>query len=284
MFKMPKLVGVLNVTPDSFSDGGLYFKADNAVKKFRELIEDGANVIDVGAESRKPGKGPGGKIGETLISSEEEMKRLSNILPLLVPISAKSDVEISIDTRHAVCAAWALGLGVHWLNDAGGFSDDEMVKVALDFPDVKLVLMHNLGISGDHTTVVMDEDKDPIKGVSCWFRDKLNFMRECGIDTGRVVLDVGIGYGKTSKQSWTLIRRIKELVKLGNPLYVGHSRKSMYATLGVNSPLDRDLETITTSCFLADQGVSYLRVHDVRGHKKSLRALSELHKNETVPS
>ncbi len=267
MFSFPKIVGVLNITPDSFSDGGLYFNKDNAIEHVRMLISQGADVIDIGAESRKPAiavENNGVEVS-SLITADEELLRLDSIIPEVVSIAKESGVSVSIDTRHVAVARYAIDCGVDTVNDAGSFNDNDMIELASK-AGVKIVLMHALGIHGDHTKNIVPEDIDIISHLIDWFSLKITKLVDSGIKRSNIIVDVGIGYGKSQKHNWEILRRIDKLKELGN-LYVGHSRKSMYGLIGVNDKLSRDLETSFTSQVIASS-VDYIRVHNVEYHNR----------------
>lgn len=246
-----QLVGILNLTPDSFSDGGESFSPIDAVKTVCRHMEAGAEVLDIGAESTRPGATP--------IDSEEEWARLA---PMLTVLPLGGDVQFSVDTRHPETAERALDLGVDWINDVSGFSNPDMLAVVRD-ADCQLVVMHSLSVPADKN-IVLPESVDPVQEVLHFARSRLKRLQNAGIDRDRIIFDPGIGFGKTVKQSRALIDRISEFHVLGVPLLVGHSRKSF---LGEG---DRDAATLAVSRQLIAAGVDYLRVHDVASHRALL--------------
>jgi len=270
---MSKLVGIVNVTPDSFSDGGKYAGRDAAIRAIGRLIEDGADAIDIGAESTRPGATP--------VTPEEEWQRLAPVMEYITSsfgptegscadgdasLKAKDDVIFSIDTRHAQTARKALAAGAHWINDVSGFSDPAMVE-AVKYSDCKLVVMHSLSVPAD-THVVLEDSADVMQALLDFAQKRMGELAAAGIARARIIFDPGIGFGKTAAQSLLILQRIEELKQLGIPLLVGHSRKSCLGSLGKN----RDDATLAMSQTLAKAGVDYLRVHDVAAHRKMLGA------------
>jgi dihydropteroate synthase len=248
---MPKLVAIINVTPDSFSDGGQTLSPADALAAVVSVLNDGADIIDIGAESTRPGATP--------ISASDEWGRLA---PVLEGITAL-DVPFSVDTRHALTATKSLIFGANWINDVSGFENPDMVAVVRD-SNCKLVVMHSLSIPADKSVVMQEEDV--VQALLVWARARLALLEKSGIARERIIFDPGIGFGKTAQQSRSIIDNIKEFKSLGVPIMVGHSRKSF---LG-GALEERDAKTLEVSRFLAAQGVDYLRVHDIAGHKAAL--------------
>lgn len=241
-----KFVGILNVTPDSFSDGGKYTTIESALLHAKKLIEDGASIIDIGAESTRPNAIP--------INNIEEWQRLESILPAVIRFCHANNVLVSLDTRHAESAKKAIALGIDWINDVCGFDDIAMITAAKD-SNCKLVVMHSLGVPSDKNKI-LSLDVDVIEYLSHWAENKIAQLAAAGILKERLILDPGVGFGKNAKQSWQIINRIDELQKFGVPIFIGHSRKSF---LGDG---DRDTATIEVSRALVAKGVDYLRVHE----------------------
>ena len=252
-----KIVAIVNVTPDSFSDGGSSFSPADAIAHIERAIAGGADVIDIGAESTRPGAAP--------LTTDEEWSRLE---PVLSNLPKSRHIEFSVDTRHAKTATNALIKGVNWINDVSGFCDDAMID-AVSGSNCKLVLMHSLSVPADKN-IVLPDDVDVIDEIIRFAHARISHMEERGIDTSRIIFDPGIGFGKTTEQSQIIIDGITHFLQLGVPLLVGHSRKSF---LG-GGLQERDAATLKLSKTLAMQGVSYLRVHDVRAHFQMLEHLS----------
>ncbi len=247
---MTKLVGILNVTPDSFSDGGRHFSKDDAIAGIHTLIAQGADIIDIGAESTRP--------GAAVLTPNEEWARLDVLLEAL-----PEGPMYSLDTRHAANARRALmvpGAGIGWINDVSGF-DAAMVNT-VKYADCKLVLMHSLSVPADKN-VVLPESADVLQVLIEFAREKLAMFTEAGIAKERVIFDPGLGFGKTLAQSMAIVQGVERLREAGLPLFIGHSRKSFLAQ--VDS--DKDKATLEVSRWLIGKNVEYLRVHDVAAHK-----------------
>jgi dihydropteroate synthase len=251
-----KLMGVVNVTPDSFSDGGLYLDPEAAVAHGLELAEAGAEILDVGGESTRPGAEP---VGE-----EEELRR---VVPVIGGL-AGSQTRISVDTSKAAVAAAALDAGAGIVNDETALrGDGEMASLCAE-RGATVVLMHMLG-----EPRTMQEDPrydDVVAEVKAFLAERLEAALAAGIDERRVWLDPGIGFGKTGAHNMELLRRLGELRELGRPLVIGASRKSFIGKVD-GSPADQRLGgTIASSVLAAAEGADVLRVHDVAEMRQAL--------------
>ncbi|MEM7255000.1 MAG: dihydropteroate synthase [Pseudomonadota bacterium] len=262
---IPLWMAIVNITPDSFSDGGRF--ADQAAfeKRVDELLDGGAHIIDLGAESTRPGATP--------IDANEEWTRLS---PALAKARERLDAAalaptLSVDTRHAEVARRAIDAGADIINDVGGLNDADMIKVARE-SNTDWIVMHHLGLPADRERV-LPPHVDPIEAVADWIRERIDVASRHGIDPSRLIVDPGIGFGKNAHQSLTLLRGIKSLRQLGARLLVGHSRKS-FMHFADRPVAERDLETIGVSLQLCRSGVDILRVHDVESHIRAYRAWS----------
>lgn len=243
-----KLVGIVNVTPDSFSDGGKYFDSKSACEHFFQLIEDGADMIDIGAESTKP-------FAEA-VSDEIQIQRLE---PVLKEIK-NADIPVSIDTRSSKVARFALEHGVKIINDVSGMEYDPMIA--------DVAAEHNAGIIIQHSngrTENKPEYNDVVEEVYLNLLNKLELAKSKGIEN--IILDVGIGFGKKREDNYMILNRIEEFFSLHNPLMVGVSRKSL---LGDFDNETKDALTLAVSYPLIQKGVDYLRVHNVKLHKQLL--------------
>ncbi len=258
MKKSSKIIGILNITPDSFSDGGLAGNVQAIIAAAQKLIEDGADVIDIGAESTRPGAHP--------LTHEEEWQRLAGVLPQICKLAKESGVLTSIDTRHAQTASKAIIAGIDWVNDVSGGSDAAMLKILAGWQG-KVVIMHNLGIPADKN-ITIPKSEDAVAIIYEWLEERLVLLEKAGIVRGRVIIDPGIGFGKTAQQSWEIINNIAVFKKLGVEIFVGHSRKSFLNAS--ENIVDKDAATLAVSKQLARQGVDYLRVHNVELHIKEL--------------
>jgi len=252
-------MGVLNVTPDSFSDGGSFLDAEAAVARAREMVAEGADILDVGGESTRPGAEP--------VSAEEELRR---VLPALEGIAAKDlDAEVSIDTSKASVARAAIAAGATMVNDVSALrADPAMVDVVVD-GGVDCCLMHMLG---EPRTMQRDPRYgDVVDDVKAFLEERLRFAVSAGVDEERILLDPGIGFGKTVAHNLELLERLGELTELGRPLVVGTSRKTFLGRIaadaaGEDEPLEparRLPGTIATNVLALERGASVFRVHDV---------------------
>ena len=261
------VMGILNVTPDSFSDGGLWNTPDKAVLHARQMIEDGADVIDVGAESSRPGFVP--------ISAEEEIARLRPFLEALLP---ELSVPVSVDTFKAETAAMAAGLGVHILNDIWGLQyaeePERMAKVAARY-DLPIVVMHNQAGT--------DYDKDILEAIKDFFRESRRIANSAGVAEDRLILDPGVGFGKTAEQNLVVQHRLAELSEWDGkrwPILLGVSRKSFIgASLGL--PVEERMEATGAACVLGvAAGASIVRVHDVKPIARMCRMADTILKDD----
>jgi dihydropteroate synthase len=241
----PLIMGVLNVTPDSFSDGGQFIEPTAAIEHARRLAAAGADIIDIGGESTRPYG------GMRPVTADEERARLENILPAAATIG----VPISIDTMKAAVAAWALEAGASIVNDVWGLQrDPDMARVVADH-GAPIIIMHNR------------DDADPaidiIRDVSEFFSRSLEIAWSAGIAHDRIVLDPGIGFGKTPEQSLACIARLHEWRGFDAPLLVGASRKRFIASIVPSEPMDRLGGSLAAHILAAENGAAIIRAHDV---------------------
>jgi len=253
------VMGIVNVTPDSFSDGGRFLDLEAAVEHALQLAAEGADLLDVGGESTRPGADP--------VSAEEEMRR---ILPVLERLRDQTDVLLSADTSKAAVAEAALEAGADVINDVTGFRDPAMIAIAAA-SEAGLVVMH---MQGDPGTMQQAPryDGDVVAEVSAFLGGRLAALQEAGIDPERVVVDPGFGFGKTLVHNRELVLRLPEFRRLGRPLLVGVSRKSMISMLLDDPGIEvRDSPTTALTSALREQGASLFRVHEVRPSVEALR-------------
>jgi len=252
----PQLMGVVNVTPDSFSDGGLYLDPEAAIAHGRELVEAGAEILDVGGESTRPGAEPVG-VGE----------ELERVVPVIRGLSG-SRTRVSIDTSKAAVAAAALDAGAEIVNDVTALRGDSEMGGLCAERGATVVLMHMLG-----EPRTMQEDPrydDVVADVKAFLAERLEAAIGAGIEEERVWLDPGIGFGKTGAHNMELLRRLGELRELGRPLVIGTSRKSFIGKVD-GSPADERLGgSIASSILAAAEGADVLRVHDVAEMRQAL--------------
>lgn len=253
---MVKIIGILNVTPDSFSDGGQFIKPELAVARYQALVEAGADIVDIGAESTRPR-------AQSLLATEE-WDRLEPVLRA-IKLRKKSG-QLSIDTRHPDIAGRAMmhgGVGI--MNDVGGLQNPVMRTMLANIGCPLIFVMHSLSLPAN-PQVVWDAGIDPIARILEWREEIIALAAADRIPSERLVFDPGIGFGKTMEQNWALIERAGELVKSGGQWLYGHSRKSFLARVTDAPAAERDAATLEVSKRLVDAGVQYLRVHDVAGH------------------
>ena len=264
----PTLMGILNVTPNSFSDGGRFMEPEIALGHARRLVEEGARIIDVGAESTRPDGAVVDPISEWA-RVEPVLKGLRKLQEELRPLGPRGHFQISIDSRNPSTVRSALEIGVDILNDVTGFRHPEMLELAED-TDVPLVFMHSLSIP-----VVAGEsiahDLDAVEFLIVWAQERLGEFTRRGIARHRLIFDPGIGFGKTVHQNWQILEQVERFHDLGIPLLIGHSRKSFLEEVTDKPSAERDAETLVVSQGLAPSSVEILRVHDVQGHAKLLR-------------
>jgi dihydropteroate synthase len=252
-------MGIVNVTPDSFSDGGVNFRPEDAIAAARRMVEEGAAIVDVGGESTRPGAEP--------VTADEELGR---VLPVLEAVAG--ELPVSIDTAKAEVARRAITLGAELVNDVTALrDDDEMAGVVAD-AGAYLCLMHMLG--EPRTMQVDPRYDDVVSEVKAFLEDRLRFAVGEGIAEDRICLDPGIGFGKTVEHNFELIRRLDELLTLGRPIVVGFSRKSSLGKIlgdpdAKTGPLSASLAAAVTAY---ERGATILRVHDVREHVEALIA------------
>lgn len=263
---LPQLVGVINVTPDSFSDGGKFLSADKALQQALYLVYSGAEIIDIGAESTAPNASP--------LDPETEWKRLQPVLSAIK--KARGDFiitpKISVDTRHADVAEKALSFGADWINDVTGLTNPTMREIVAQ-SKADCVVMHHRSIpaSRDH---ILPREQDPVKLVYEWGAKQLDKLEQAGIARERIIFDPGIGFGKVPEHSFLLIKHIDVLTKLGTRLLVGHSRKSFLSLFTHHPSSDRDIESLVNTLYLARKPIDYLRVHNVEVTARGLRVMA----------
>lgn len=251
------VMGILNVTPDSFSDGGQFNSVQTAVAHAKQMVEEGAKIIDVGGESTRPGYTP--------VSIEDEIKR---VVPVIQEISKEVDALISIDTFKSEVAKAAIEAGAHIINDIWGAKyDPKIAKVAADL-DVPIILMHN-------------RQKEYV-GEAFWeevqndFQQSLAIALEAGVPQQHIWLDPGIGFGKTHEQNIEMMRLLPNLVDMGYPVLLATSRKRMIGTI-LDLPVDERMEgTGASCCYGVDKGCHMVRVHDVKPIARMMKMMDAL--------
>jgi dihydropteroate synthase len=262
------VMGVLNVTPDSFSDGGLYAGEREAVEHGLKMTAEGADYIDVGGESTRP--------GAARVDAETEIAR---VLPVVRALAAEG-VQVSIDTTRADVAAAALDAGAFLINDvSGGLADPTMAALVAE-RGCPWVLMHWRGHSSDMQQLATYDDV--VVDVCLELAERVNAAVEAGVDTAQLVLDPGLGFAKTAEHNWALLAQLDAVLALGLPVLIGASRKSFLGSLlaapdGSPRPVEgREAATVATSLLAAEAGVWGVRVHDVRNTTDALRVQEEI--------
>lgn len=258
----PLVMGVVNVTPDSFSDGGRYNEPGAAVQHGLRLFAEGADILDIGGESTRP--------GAPEVTPAEEISRVRPVLGRL----ALSQVPLSIDTRHAECALACVQAGAAVINDVAGFRDQAMIEVAVGC-DAGLVVMHMLGEPG--TMQDAPEYGDVVAEVRDWLLDRALALEDAGIERSRIAIDPGIGFGKTLTDNLALLRALPELASYGYPVLVGVSRKRFIGQItGVEAPRERMGGSVAAAAWAVEHGANVVRVHDVAETVQAVAVVARL--------
>ena len=254
------VMGILNVTPDSFADGGKHLTLDDALTRAHQMVSEGVDIIDIGGESTRPGAGR--------VSAEQERER---VIPVLKELSSWS-VPVSLDTTRAQLAREAISLGVSYINDvSGGLADADMPAVIAS-SSVKYIAMHWRA----HSAEMMDHAQydDVVGEVKSELQSRVDQLLAAGIDKQQLILDPGIGFSKTSQQNWEILRSLDEFHELGAPLLIGASRKRF---LGEElKPEEREEASVAVTSFCAAQGIWAVRTHSVKPHKDAIARVAQL--------
>jgi dihydropteroate synthase len=258
--RTPIIMGIVNVTPDSFSDGGLFLDADAAIAQGRRLAEEGAAILDIGGESTRKDAAP--------VSEEEERRR---VLPVIEALRT-TGVLISIDTIKGSVAEAAIDAGAHILNDIRGLQGDPDMAAVAARRKAGVVAMHNPGLLGSAEAL----PGDPIRACRLYFGRTLEIARAAGVGDDRLVLDPGFGFGKAPEQNFEILRRLPELNELGFPVLVGTSRKSFIGRITGRESADRLIGTLVTSAIAAMGDAAILRVHDVAAHVEAMQVAAAI--------
>lgn len=254
----PLVMGILNVTPDSFSDGGRFFEPGKAIAHARDMAAQGADIIDIGAESTRPYGGP------VPVSADDEKTRLAAVLPAVVAFG----VPVSIDTIKASIAAWALDQGAAIVNDVWGLQRDPEMAFLVAKRGVPVIVMHNRESADPGIDIVAD--------AIDFFSRSLEIAARAGIARECIVLDPGIGFGKTPEQSITCIARLAEFKCFGLPLLVGASRKRFISTVTPSTPDERIGGSISAHLLAVEKGAVIIRAHDVAETVQALRVAAAI--------
>lgn len=257
------IMGILNVTPDSFSDGGRFANRDSAVLHAFEMIEDGADIIDIGGESTRP--------GADTVSADDELGR---VLPVIKSIRAKSDIPISIDTYKSRIAREALDAGADIINDISGCRfDPEMPKLAAE-KNAPVVVMHIKGTPKDMQK--NPEYRDVVAEIKDYLSQSIELLTEAGLSREQIIIDPGIGFGKTTGHNLTIMKRLEEFAELDRPILMGASRKSVIGNV-LDLPSDKRIFG-TAACVTANimRGTHIVRVHDVGEMRQVVRMVDAI--------
>ncbi|GMV81883.1 MAG: hypothetical protein AMXMBFR7_30670 [Planctomycetota bacterium] len=261
-FTRPLVLGILNVTPDSFSDGGRFLAAEAAVRRAEEMRAEGADALDLGAESTRP--------GARAVPAKLQKERLVPVLKALRRNKAFSNIPLSVDTRSAEVARACLGEGADLINDISALCHDPQMAKVCAKAKAPVILMH---MQGTPRTMQRDPQyKDVVEDLDLFFRERLHAAHEAGIPPTNVLLDPGFGFGKTLDHNCELLRRLGEFKALGRPLVVGVSRKSFLGKLtGIDEPAQRVTASVAAAAIAVARGARILRVHDVAEHVQALK-------------
>ncbi len=250
------VMGILNITPDSFSDGGKFNELNDALARAEMLVNDGASIIDIGGESTRP--------GHEQVTIEEEINR---VVPVIEKLNEHINVPISIDTYKAKVAERALAAGASIINDIWGVKKDQEIAAVAKEYEAPIILMHN------KDTPSYD---DLIEDMKKSLYESINIVKAHGVQDDKIIIDPGIGFGKTLEHNLLAMRRLHELKTLGYPILLGTSRKSMIGAV-LDLPVDERLEgTIATVCYGIQQGVDIVRVHDVKEIKRAVTMMDKM--------
>ncbi|MDZ5474303.1 dihydropteroate synthase [Bacillus sp. 31A1R] len=254
--KKTLIMGILNTTPDSFSDGGKYSHIDKAVEHAKQMVQDGADIIDIGGESTRP--------GSERVSLEEELNR---VIPVIEAVSKEVAVPISIDTYKAEVAKQAIMAGAHIINDVwGAKADSEMANVAAHF-NVPIILMHNRD-NRNYKNFFQDVVDD--------LYESIQLAKNAGVRTEKIILDPGIGFAKDLELNLEMMRYLGELVAIGYPVLLGTSRKTIIGTI-LDLPVEERAEgTVATVCYGIQKGCQIVRVHDVKEVSRAAKMMDAL--------
>ena len=259
------VMGVLNITPDSFADGGRHFGFEKAIARAKEMLAEGVDIIDVGGESTRP--------GSERISSEIERDRVIPVVSELCALGAT----VSIDTTRAEIARAAIAVGATIVNDiSGGLADPKMSKVIADHPTIQFIVMHWRGESKNMQSKAIYTDV--VQEVRNELSERVASLVDQGVNPEQLVLDPGIGFAKNGEHNWELLRNIDRIQLLGFPVLVGVSRKRFLGDLvGAENPDDREFATLAITTEMARRGVWAVRTHSVKPQLDAIKVVEELH-------
>lgn len=259
-----KIMGIINVTPDSFSDGNKFIDTEKAAQQALRMIEEGADIIDVGGESTRP--------GAKAVTADEELRR---VIPVIKAIREKSDIPISIDTSKAIVARAAIEAGANIVNDISALNaDQEMTAVLKEHRDVPIILMHMQGTP--ETMQNKPHYEDVIDEIMNFFDERINFCVVSGISIDRIIIDPGIGFGKRQEDNLMILKKIREFRSFGVPVLLGASRKSFLNKIIPSNADERINGSLATTAIAHSNFIEMVRVHDVKEHKQLLKTLDAI--------
>ncbi len=259
------VMGILNVTPDSFSDGGHYLDAGRAIAHAKAMVAEGATLIDIGGESSRPGAVP--------VPAEEE---LSRVVPVIRALAGAVDVPISVDTYKACVARHALEAGAHLVNDITALHGDAEMAAAVAEMEAGVILMHIQGTP--RTMQLAPHYDDVVDEIRQWLQERVQLAEASGIAPERIIADPGIGFGKTTAHNLEILKRLDAFRELGKPMLIGTSRKAFIGTV-LDLPLEERVEgTVATVCWAIAHGADIVRVHDVKAVARAARMTDALYR------
>lgn len=254
----PLIMGILNVTPDSFSDGGKFADVNTAMEQVRRMLSEGVDIIDIGGESTRPGSEP--------VPESEQIQR---VIPVIEAIRKHSDILISIDTTSSIVAQAALNAGANWINDVSGGTNDAVILTLAATANVPIVLMH----SKDTPKTMQDNPyyDNVVQEVIAALQERVNAALTSGVKPEQIILDVGIGFGKRKQDNLDLLAHLEEFVALGFPVLLGTSRKRFMGSIcDVSEPTELITATAVTTALGVMSGVSLFRVHDIKENRQAV--------------
>ncbi len=258
--ELPQVMGILNVTPDSFSDGGKFSRIDVALKQAEQMIENGATIIDIGGESTRPGAKD--------VSEQDELAR---VIPILKAIKTRFNTIVSIDTSKASVMSEAINHGAGIINDVRALQNEGCLHAVAQSSDIAICLMHMQGLP--RTMQHNPQYQDLISDIKIFFEQRIFACEQVGISTSRLMLDPGFGFGKSIDQNYSLLAKMNEFQSLNLPILAGLSRKSMIGNLLNREVNERLAGSLATAIIAAQQGAQIIRVHDVKETVDVLKVL-----------
>lgn len=262
--EIPHIMGILNITPDSFSDGGSWLEPETAVARAKIMKAEGAAILDVGGESTRPG-------GDA-VSEKEELRR---VIPVIKALKQELDLPVSIDTTKPEVARRAMEAGACMINDVHGLQGDPLLTEVAASTNASLCIMHN--------NRKINSSDDIMEQLFHFFEQSLSTAQKAGISPDKLVLDPGIGFAKSQPQNFSILNRLHELKQFGLPILLGCSRKSMIGALDDSTPDRRIGGTVATTLSGADQGVDIIRVHDIHENYQALRTYHSIQTGKMLP-